>query len=411
MRFVAVVVALLASLCRGQTEPPKIDPVKLEEVLAGRHVSLVLVKDFMAIENTGELVPEVEFERYVARVDEEQVILGRWAVARGEGGTEIPIEVAASNAGPGGNLIQTYRLKPLPPRHKVTVTLTTLVARRERPGPAGEFLIPKPEEYPEEVRPYLAATAMVAADHAEIKAEAEKILEKSRDAYQFAAEVARLSKTRTYLPAQGAPADLPTAVSVLRYGGSCCASAVCAAALLRAAGIPAQVTYAPPPSYIHGIVRFYLKGYGWVRMDATSGTGKLPLMQEDGDLSLVRVFDMPIEMEKMWFAYAWPYQHNDLKAEYAFVSGGEKCPQVRMRPDAPGALPFVNEPFPHLEPGSWSAVLGTRAVEGFGDWEALVKASAGALAEKRVGDFGIAGPELKGYVETAGKWGMPAARR
>jgi hypothetical protein len=322
------------------------------------------------------------------------------------GGTLLPADSPGAAPDPAGNLIQIIRLRPFPGRQAVSITTTTLVARRERPAPSGPFPIPAAESYPGEVRPYLTSTPMVVVDHPVVAETAKAILAGTHDALEVAAEIARRANERSYLPEGGVDASLPTSALVLKHGGSCCASAVAAAAVFRACGIPAQVTYCPPASYIHGVVQFYLDGYGWARMDATSGSAKAPLVQDAEDLRLVRVFDTPIRMEQIDYAYAWPYQHNDLVGPYRFLAGGAPTGQVRMHQDAPGALPFVQEPFPHLEPGSWSAVLGSEMVEGaWADWAALAAASKAALIAGKVGPL-VDLPGAARYLNVAGSWGM-----
>lgn len=410
--LLAILAFLTVPAIAEPVEPPAISKADLAAAKAGKAITLVLVKDFLKIENTGGLVPSLEFDRYTPIADAEQFVLGRWVVARTTGGTELPCDIMPGHIDPAGNIIQTIRLRPCPPKQEVTVTVTTLVARRERPDPVGPFAIPAAGEYPEEVRPYLAATPMIETGHRVVREAAEAILAKTRDPVGVAQEIATLAKARTYLPSGQSGADLPLSARVLKDGGSCCASAVAAAAVFRACGIPAQVTYCPPPSYIHGITRFYIQGYGWARLDATSGTGKYPLMQETDDLALVRVFDTPIGMEEHRYAYAWPYQNNDADGDYTFRSGGKPCPQAAMYAGGRDALPFVKEPFPHLEPGSWSAVLGAEEFKGaWEQWEALVAASREALLSPATGAFeGVVG-KLEGvgaYAEAAGTWMNPS---
>jgi hypothetical protein len=377
--------------------------VPLSEVLSGKRVTLVLVKDFLRLENTGPAVEGMEFKRYFPAVDGEQMVVARWMEAQSDAGETIPVSIVGVVADEQGNLIHTYRLGRFPEKQQVLVTVTSVVARRERPAPQGEFPIPPPEAYPAEVRPFLSPTAMVSSDHPEIRKQAEEILARTWDAYQVARELTGLMKARSYRPTKPREAGLPTAVSVLRYGGSCCGSAVCAAAILRACGIPAQITYAPA-GYLHGIVRFYLNGYGWVRMDSTSGVGKLPLIQSEEDLGLVRLFDMPIQMEAIWYAYAWPYHHNEERDKYQFRSGGHVNDSIRFAHKGPPAPAdgTVAEPFPHLESGSWNRVLGSEPNEGaWQSWEALTQASRAAVMEGTVGEFRTLTtplPCLAGYI-------------
>ena len=400
------------ALAQAPAQPPQISEVDFAGVMAGERASLVLVKDFIRLENTGPLLGEIQFDRYSPVIDPEQIVLGRWLTARTTGGTQIPADLASVAPDPANNLILTIRLRPLPPRQVVTVTITSLVARRETPPPSAPFAIPAPEEYPPEVRAYLAGTAMVVTNHPEIRKAAEELRAACNgDALKLAAEIARRAKDRPYLPEPGADMTLPTSVLVLRHGGSCCASAVSAAALLRACGIPAHITYCPA-GYIHGITRFYLHGQGggWFRMDATSGTGNYPLMKEAADLGLVRIYDTPIQMEKIHYAYAWPFQHNDVTGEYRFRSDGKPCPQVRMFAGDPSSLPWVMEPFPHLEPGSFNAVLGTEKLPGpWLQWPDLVAASRAGAQRTTLGPFPVADrlPEVKPYLNAASTWAMP----
>lgn len=392
---------------------PAAKPPDLDACLAGRAVAIVLVKDFMRIENTGEALPDLEFPRYAPCIDDEQIVLARWLTAFADSGSAVSASIAKVEPDQQGNLIHTVRLGPIGSRTQVLVTLTTLVARRERPVADGPYPIAPADQLPEEVRPFLRSTPMVATDHSVIRAQADELLSQTADSLDFARRLAALMKSKSYTPSNDADPSLPTAPFVLRYGGSCCGSAVAAAAAFRAAGIPAQLTYTPA-GYVHGIVRFHLRGYGWVRMDATCGTGKLPLVQTAEDLGLVRLFDMPIEMESLDYAYAWPYFHNAGDQQQQFVSagkpvgGGQRMDgQVRFAQRDP-ASPFVSEPFPHLEPGSWNTVLGSEPIDpAFSDWPAVRDASRGAVIAGKTGpiDGPVARlPNLAYYLELARRY-------
>lgn len=413
---VIAAVCLATGLAAAQpgSSPDRVGPVDAAASLRGERAQLVLVKDFMPIRNEGKTLKAVEFERYLAPCDSEQFIVARWVEARNDGGTSLPVSVASVREDEAGNLIQRYRLSPLPAKQFVTVTVTTIVARRERPPPTGDFPIPAPDDYPADVRPLLDATPGVARDDPVVAAAAAKILEKTKDAHGVAREVARLAKSRTYLPSGQKPAE-SIAGHVLQNGGSCCASAVAAAAVLRRCGIPAQITYTPPPSYVHGIVRFWLQGYGWVRMDATSGTGKLPLMQGEDDLTLVRLFDMPLEMERVEGSWAWPYYNTDDAGTYRFWSGDEQVRTVRFgardEEEAAangGVAGYVAEPFMHLEPGSWSALLGSEPLQGpWLAWDRLARSAHDGVLAKTTGPFDAVItelPVLKRYIEAADRF-------
>jgi hypothetical protein len=386
-----------------------ISPVSLQDAVDGRQVVLVLVKDFIRMENAGRAVQDVEFERYFPMVDEEQLVLGRWVAARTDDNQSIPISLAKVTPDGQGNLIHTWHLSSFPASGQVLVTVSALVARRERPRPKGPHLIPPAEHYPPAVRRFLQSSAMVASEHPEIKQIAEKLLKETQDPYVLAGNLAKMMKGKSYKQAAGADRiGVPTAVAVQRWGGSCCASAVSAMAILRACGIPAQITYCPA-GYIHGVTRFYLQDYGWLRMDSTCGVGKLPFVQDPGDLGLARLFDMPWEMENGWANYAWPYYHNDTQGEYRFLAGGAATKNLRFahrrvaqeaeQGPAPG---YTAEPYPHYEPGSWNRVLGGEAIDRSWRSGEIEAASREAVASKTIGAFAeLIGrlPKSRSYVE------------
>jgi hypothetical protein len=118
-------------------------------------------------------------------------------------------------------------------------------------------------------------------------------------------------------------------------------------------------------------------------MDSTCGSGKLPLVQDERDLGLARLFDVPIEMEKIPHAYAWPYHHNDGVGDYHFLTGGRRAPNVRF-----ARARRVAKPFPHFEPGSWNRILGSEPYAGrWLQWGELVQDSRKAIASRKTGEF------------------------
>jgi transglutaminase-like putative cysteine protease len=359
-------------------------------------VAVVLVKDFLRLENSGETLEEVEFPRYSPAIDEEQVVLGRWVEGRTDDGDPIPVSIARVDEDPAANLLPTFRVARLPARTGVVVTVSTLVLRRERPPPRGSFPILAADCYPEAVRPYLRSTPCVNAVHPEIRGLVVALRARTDDAYELAGILADLMRRKSYLPTDDPDWDLPTSVFILRHGGSCCASAVSAAAILRAAGIPAQITYCPA-GYVHGIVRFWLRGHGWCRMDSTCSVGRVPLVKQREHRGLVRLYDMPIEMETQEGGYGWPYQHNTVEsADYRFRAKGEVVRTVRFAAhDLAEArrekrvAGRVSEPFSHLEPGSWSKLLSIEPWE-LGDlrWTKLVETSRPIAKTTSTGVFG-----------------------
>ena len=363
IRALPAVLALLATILATAPAPaqPRDDaPPSLPPKQA---VATVLVKDFLRLENSGREVKAVEFLRYFPKADHEQFPIARWLSAETDAGEPIGFTIAALNEDPAGNLVHTLRLARAPAGTGVTVTITSLVLRREQPLPRGNFPIPaNADDYPEEVRPYLASTPMVLHDHPTVRDKAAELRDKADgDIIKFARQVSRLMNTKTYESEGNPDWSRPTSLVVLEHGGSCCVSAVAAAALFRSAGIPAQLTYTPA-GYVHGIVQFYVPGHGSVRMDATCGASRVPFVQNDDSRGLVRLFDTPIQMEEIRAAFAWPYYHNTLDAKYAFWSRGRKLNHIRFAslpsPDDPTGLGWVDEPFRHLVPGSWNMVMG-----------------------------------------------------
>ncbi|MGC9317492.1 MAG: hypothetical protein ACP5KN_05580 [Armatimonadota bacterium] len=165
---------------------------------------------------------------------------------------------------------------------------------------------------------------------------------------------------------------------------------VAAAEVLRAAGVPAGLTYVPG-GFIHGIVKLYLHGYGWVRMDATCGSAKLPLVREARDLRMARLFDMPIEMETIWFAYAWPYMQNDAVGPYTFAAEGRPIEDIG----------FVLEDAGHSISGLLAGIDTSRISA---SWQALTDASHQAVLSDALGEFAAMTellPEARAHVRQA----------
>jgi hypothetical protein len=357
-------------------------------------IAVVAVKDFMRLQNSGEAIGSLQFPRYFPIIDDEQFVLGRWIGAKTDQGKRVAISIEKVEPDGNGNLIQTCGISRFPAETGVVITVTSLVLRRERAAPEGDFPIPPADAYPAEVRPFLRSTANIVVDHPDIRGKARELRAETDDAWEIAIAVAELMRENTYRQRGRPDPRLPTSARVLKHGGSCCGSAVCASAILRACGIPAQITYCPA-GYVHGIIRFHLRGYGWCRMDATCGVGKLPLVQKIDDRGLVRLYDMPIEMEKIEYAYAWPYHHNTIDDRYQFFSEGEPIAQVRFaaRDEAEAAQEGrvagrVSEPFPHLEPGSWNTVLVIEPWEiEYAEWTELAAASRTAVLAGEMGVF------------------------
>lgn len=383
--------------------PPRTAPegrVNLRDALAGKVVTLIQVGDVMRFENTGTALQNVDFRHYYPVIDAEQIALGRWLTAQTADGQALPVSITAVVPDEVGNLVHTFRLAGVPEKQTVLIRMTSLVARRERPAPQGAFPILAAEQYPPAVRPFLRATAAVPSELPEIRVVAEQLLAQTHDAYELAQKLAEFMKTRPYDDSRWEP-GVPTVVNVLRHGGACCASAITAAAVLRACGIPAQLTYTCPWSLIHGIIRLYLSDYGWVRMDATCGSGLLPLVQREADLGLARLYDTPIEAEVTQTFWGWPFVNREVDGTLPFRVGGQPCPQMRLAPQgyAQGLMATGN------------AVLGGVPCEGaWQAWDGLVNLSRTAVTARTAGEFTTLTsqiPGLEGFVQAAQSQGQP----
>jgi hypothetical protein len=348
--------------------------VDLQQALAGKVVTLVNVGDVIRLRNTGPALQQVEFDRYFPVVDAEQVVLGRWMAAYAEDRTPLPVAVTAVREDSLGNLIQTLRLARVPANQTLVIVANSLVARRERPLPQGAFPVLPADQYPPEVRPFLAATPTIQRDLPEIRAIADELLSKSHDTLDVARGMAAILHAKPGI-GKGYDSSQPMAVNVLNHGGLCCVSAITAVAILRACGIPAQVTYTCTTSYIHGITRLYLSGYGWLRIETTCGSAKVPYTEREADLGFVRLYDLTMEGEaaSMW---GWPYMHFDEQGRHPYRCNGQPCLAVKIGRYVVGIL------------GSGSEVLGGLPNEGvWTAWDDLVKLSREAVRTRTMGEY------------------------
>ena len=365
---------------------------KAEADLPQNQVRFFLVKDWMRIKNAGDALEEVEFQRYFPVVDEEQIVLGRWVGAQTDAGEALAVSLARVAPDSGGNLIHTYRMDAFPAGEEVVVTVTSIVARHERRPPQGPYPIPAPDAYPAEIEPYLQATPMVAADHPEVVALAAQLRAQSSDALEVVTALCKHLHSLTYLPSSpnwmkdwNGGNGVPIAAVVLRYGHVCCPSADCAAAVLRACGIPAQLTYVPLGE-IHGITQLYLNGYGWYRIESTCGCAHVPKY----GYGTPCVFNTPIKMEGYNRAYLWPYFSSQESGPYEFLANGEVCQalQYTVAKGADGSITYYPSPFRHVESGDGHVRLASEPFAGpWQDWLALAEASRAAAMDCTLGPF------------------------
>lgn len=363
---------------------------RAEASLPQNQVRFFLVKDWMRIKNSGGALEEVTFQRYFPVVDQEQIVLGRWLSAQTDAGQPVEVSLAQVAPDSGGNLIHTYHIDSFPAQDEVVVTVTSMVARHDRPPPLGPYPIPAADEYPAEVEPYLQATAMVAVDHPEVVALATRLRAESDDAYEVATALCKHLHGLTYEPSspdwrKDQANGVPIAAVVLRYGHVCCPSADCAAAVLRACGIPTQLTYIPNGE-VHGIVRLYLNGYGWYRIESTCGAAHVPKYGYGAPC----LFNTPIKMESYSRAYLWPYLSSQESGPYEFRANGQVCPALRytVTKEEDGHVVYYPTPFRHVESGSGHVRLASEPFAGpWREWAILAEASRAAVMARAMGPF------------------------
>jgi hypothetical protein len=137
---------------------------------------------------------------------------------------------------------------------------------------------PIPAVWPDDAKPWLAATWCADAQHERIKAIGVGFRSRTSDVL----EVIRLVQGeagKAFASAQGRVTSL-TAVEALDKQGSCTSCANLVAALLRASGVPARVVSGYPswsgPLQTHYIVEAYVPDYGWYPMESTMGQAPWP---------------------------------------------------------------------------------------------------------------------------------------
>lgn len=136
-----------------------------------------------------------------------------------------------------------------------------------------EAPLPKAEDLPEEVRPWLAATACVQADDPQIVAKAQELRGESDNLIEIAERFTEFP--RQVWEEEGPYASQLDAVTALTQRGSCTSNANLVAALFRASGVPARLLACYPtngqPLQTHYIVEYFLPGYGWVWAESSVG--------------------------------------------------------------------------------------------------------------------------------------------
>jgi hypothetical protein len=175
-----------------------------------------------------------------------------------------------------GNWMAELRMADMAAGSTATVTWEVPALLRPHDYGALPAEIACPAPIPDDVCLWLAATRCVQADHDGIRERAARLRAASPDLLAFAR-----GAVRVFLEApQGAQAPTLDAVAALSGWGSCTNHANLAAALLRAAGIPARVLAGYPtwcgPTQTHYIVQFWAGEYGWVLAESSRGDVPCP---------------------------------------------------------------------------------------------------------------------------------------
>jgi hypothetical protein len=195
--------------------------------------------------------------------------------------------------GSGPNRILKLTLKDLGKHRKVAVEYRSLVLVAPTSFEGVPRQVKFPAAWPDEAKPWLAATWC--ADHAE--ARLEKLAKEIRGDTDDVMVVIHAAKARAgevFTKAKGRVNHL-TAVEALDKQGSCTSCANLMAALLRGAGVPTRVLSGYPlwsgPLQTHYIVEAYVPGYGWYPIESTRCQSPWPNHQQ------VNVSIVPVENE------------------------------------------------------------------------------------------------------------------
>ncbi|MBI5849724.1 MAG: transglutaminase family protein [Planctomycetes bacterium] len=142
-------------------------------------------------------------------------------------------------------------------------------------GPSGFATVPEsaplPEEWPEDVLPWLESTRICQADHDEIQTVAKTIRGDRNDVLAIVA--ATLERAAEIQQQQDGACKELDALEALHRTGSCTSNANLLAALLRAQGVPARVLAGYPtwsgPLQTHYTVEAFVPGHGWYPIEST----------------------------------------------------------------------------------------------------------------------------------------------
>ena len=198
------------------------------------------------------------------------------------------------------NYIATVVVKRVEGRNRIKLDFKSSVLV----GPS-KFKLPKksteiPDVWPEEARPWLAASWCANADHRRIAEIGKHIRSKTNDVLEIIDEVIAWRK-KIELEASGTARNC-TAIATLDGLGSCTNNANLVAALLRASGVPARILSGFPswsgPLETHYIVEAWLPEHGWYPIESTKGLAPWP------NSGQIIVSIVPIEYESESLASA-----------------------------------------------------------------------------------------------------------
>jgi len=380
--------------------PPPPDPQKV--------VRFWLVKDWIRLRNTGPAATSVGFQRYFPTVDDEQLVIGRWVEGRGAAGSAVPVVVLKIGIDRDENPIHTIRLAAIGKDEEITITVTSIVARHAKAPPQPPCPVVAAHELPGGIRPYLAATATVPANDPEVVKQARSLLEHTNDAHAIVSQILQRLRSLPRIPTEKPRShpELSVPAFTLRYGGYGAQSAATCAAVCRAAGIPARLTYYPVAMIAAG-VDVYLSGYGWYRVQPATGIAFMP----PGAFPLPRMLNLPIEAEGTPDGYMLPYHTGD--GNWVVLADQQPSNQIRTWSAAQnGRLVQITEPFPHPECGTMAKPIGEEAFAGeWLSWDALRRISEDAVVKPELGAF--AGlieklPSIQTYVDKGLAYREPA---
>jgi transglutaminase-like putative cysteine protease len=119
---------------------------------------------------------------------------------------------------------------------------------------------------PDEITPWLSSTEFIQADYPEIQNKALELADNRTQVLLIANDVADFTRNTVFTVREG---EMDALTTLQTGGGNCVGKSNLAVAILRSLGIPARIVLEGPSP--HYLAEFYIKPYGWVRLEATTG--------------------------------------------------------------------------------------------------------------------------------------------